>query len=107
MASEGNFQLFKDFILSYSQPVLNFGFGNYEGTPEDYYYFNNDVLKLEPGEVYVDVGAYDGDTVQTFTQACQRLQLEYAWIHAFEPDPQCYQALLKNTGSAQEGGGRK
>ncbi|MEI6826583.1 MAG: FkbM family methyltransferase [Desulfuromonadales bacterium] len=97
MASNGNFELFKNFIHRYSQPVLEFGFGNYDGTPEDYYYFNNDVLTLSPEEVYVDVGAYDGDTIKTFVEACTTKQVTYAKIYAFEPDPNCYQALLKNT----------
>ena len=97
MASEGNFELFKDFILAYSQPVLAFGLGNYDGTPEDYFYFNNDVLSLSPGEVYIDVGAYDGDTVYAFVEACKKNRVDYTRIHAFEPDPHCYQALLKNT----------
>ncbi|MGO9022640.1 MAG: FkbM family methyltransferase [Syntrophobacteraceae bacterium] len=96
MASNGNFALFKDFIQSYSQPVLEFGYGNYDGTPEDYYYFNNDVLSISPDEVYVDVGAYDGDTVYTFVEACRKNRVNYKKIHAFEPDPQCYQALLEN-----------
>jgi len=99
MASDENFELFRAFIESYSQPVLEFGFGNYDGTPEDYYYFNNNVLSLSSGEVYVDVGAFDGDSVHTFVEACQRNQLNYKWIHAFEPDPHCYRALLKNTAS--------
>lgn len=97
MASDKSFELFSDFIQTYSRPVLEFGFGNYDGTPEDYYYFNNDVLSLSPGEVYVDVGAYDGDTVHTFVQACSRNGLDYDRIYAFEPDPNCYHALLKNT----------
>jgi FkbM family methyltransferase len=97
MASNGNFELFREFIQSYSQPVLEFGYGNYDGTPEDYYYFNNDIISLSPDEVYIDVGAYDGDTVYTFVEACKKNGVDYARIHAFEPDPQCYQALLKNT----------
>jgi FkbM family methyltransferase len=97
MASNGNFELFKDFIQNYSQPVLEFGFGNYDGTPEDYYYFNNDVLTLSPDEVYVDVGAYDGDTVHTFVEACKKYRVDYTKIYAFEPDPQCFRALLGNT----------
>ena len=97
MASDGNFELFRNFIQSYSQPVLEFGYGNYDGTPEDYYYFNNDVISLSPDEVYIDVGAYDGDTVYTFVEACRKNRVDYTRIHAFEPDPHCYQALLKNT----------
>jgi FkbM family methyltransferase len=97
MASNGSFELFKEFIQKYSQPVLEFGYGNYEGTPEDYYYFNNDVLNISPDEVYIDVGAYDGDTVYTFVEACKKNKVDYTKIHAFEPDPNCYKALLKNT----------
>jgi FkbM family methyltransferase len=97
MASNGNFVLFKRFIRSYSQPVIEFGFGNYEGTPEDYYYFNNDIFSLSPQEIYIDVGAYDGDTVHAFVQACHRCGVDYKRIHAFEPDPHCFQSLLKNT----------
>jgi len=97
MASEDNFELFSNFIRSFSQPILEFGFGNYDGTPEDYFYFNNDVLSISPDEVYVDVGAYDGDTVLTFIDACRRNRMDYKWIHAFEPDPQCYNALVQNT----------
>jgi FkbM family methyltransferase len=97
MASDGNFELFRNFIQCYSQPVLQFGYGNYDGTPEDYYYFNNDVISLSPDEVYIDVGAYDGDTVYTFVEACKKNRVDYSKIHAFEPDPHCYRALLKNT----------
>jgi len=97
LASEGRFELFKAFIQTYSQPLLEFGCGNYEGTPEDYYYFNNDVLTLAEGEVLIDVGAYDGDTVETFVKACEKRGVHYRSIHAFEPDPHCYQALLTNT----------
>ncbi len=102
MASNGNFELFRDFIQSYSQPVLEFGYGNYDGTPEDYYYFNNDVISLSPGEAYIDVGAYDGDTVYTFVEACKKSRVAYTKIHAFEPDPHCYQALLKEHGRIQK-----
>ncbi len=97
IASDGNFELFKDFMLSFSEPINEFGFFKYEGTPEDYYYFNNDVLSLSQNEVYVDVGAYDGDTVETFVQACDKNQVKYKHIYAFEPDPQCYRSLVKNT----------
>ena len=102
MASDRNFALFSDFITSYSQPVLEFGFGNYDGTPEDYYYFNNDVITLAENEVYVDVGAYDGDTVQTFVEACTNFGVNYKRIHAFEPDPNCYNALLKNSATYRD-----
>lgn len=97
MASNENFELFKDFMLSFSEPILEFGCFNYEGTPEDYYYFNNDVLTLSQNEVFVDVGAFDGDTIETFVQACNKHQVEYKHIYAVEPDPHLYRALINNT----------
>lgn len=97
MASERNFSLFVDFMQEFSEPLREFGFGGFEGTPEDYYYFNNDVLDVTDGETFVDVGAYDGDTVLTFTQACSRKNVGYKRIIAFEPDPHCYEQLERNT----------
>lgn len=97
LASNGNLHLFGDFIMTFSEPFCEFGFDNYSAPPEDFYYFNNDVISLSDGEVYVDVGAFDGDTIQTFVQACEKKQIEYKHIYALEPDLQCYQALLRNT----------
>ncbi|WP_448382072.1 FkbM family methyltransferase [Desulfosoma sp.] len=97
VASEDAFQPFCDFITSYSQPVLDYGWTFFDWTTEDYYYFTNDVFSLSPNEVYVDVGAYDGDTVHTFVEACKRNNVDYQSIYAYEPDPDCYRALLRNT----------
>lgn len=97
LASIGSLHLFGNFIKSFSEPFQKFGFNNWSAPPEDYYYFNNDVFSPSQQEVYVDVGAFDGDTIQTFIQACEKHQVEYKRIFAFEPDPQCYQALLGNT----------
>ncbi len=97
IASGGNFRLFTDFIVSYSQPILKYGLRYYDGTPEDYFYFNNDVFSLASGETYIDVGAYDGDTVLSFIHTCERHKLTYRWIHAYEPDLYCFQKLLIHT----------
>jgi FkbM family methyltransferase len=86
LASRGSFWLFCSFIREFSESYREFGFAGYEGTPEDYYYFNNDVLNLADGEIYVDIGAYDGDTIETFLAACQRKNIDYEKIIAFEPD---------------------
>ncbi|MGA2223300.1 MAG: FkbM family methyltransferase [Syntrophobacteraceae bacterium] len=96
-ASNAHFDLFKDFMLNFSEPIHEFGLFKYEGTPEDYYYFNNDVLSMSNNEIYVDVGAFDGDTVHTFIQACENQKLKYKHIYAFEPDPKCYNELVRNT----------
>lgn len=42
-------------------------------------------------EIYVDIGAYDGDTVTKFIECTPSGR--YDAIHAFEPNPKTYQAL--------------
>jgi len=97
LASDESFYLFKRFITLFSEPFKEFGSLVYDGTPEDYYYFNNDVLSLSNNEVFVDVGAFDGDTIETFVDACKKQKIEYQHIYAVEPDPPCYQDLITNT----------
>jgi FkbM family methyltransferase len=47
-------------------------------------YFPNDLLTILPDEVFVDCGAYDGDTIRNLLQT----QAPYSGhIIAFEPDP--------------------
>ncbi len=94
IASGGNLALLKTFITGFSEPYRQFGMFSFEGTTEDYYYFNNDVLSLEDGEVFVDVGAFDGDTIETFVVACEKRNILYGSIIAFEPDPPCYARLI-------------
>lgn len=93
-----NLGLFKNLMLNFSEPICEFGLIPFPNLgPENYFYFNNDVFSLSQKEVFVDVGAFDGDSVTTFVQACNKHNLEYKHIYAFEPDPRNYQALEKNT----------
>ncbi len=96
MASGGNLDLLKKFITEFSEPYRQFGMFNFEGTTEDYYYFNNDVVCLDDGEIFVDVGAFDGDTIETFVAACDKRGVCYGSIIAFEPDPPCYAKLIES-----------
>lgn len=61
-----------------------------EGVCEPLQYFPEQVVRLGPQEVFVDGGAFDGDTVRTFLAACGG---EFDTIHAFEPDPRNFQRL--------------
>lgn len=96
VASHGQFSLFADYIREFSEPYKDFGLMGYDGTPEDYYYFNNDVFNLNNGEIYIDIGAFDGDTVETFISACAKGKIKYQKIIAFEPDPNCFNKLSTN-----------
>jgi FkbM family methyltransferase len=50
----------------------------------DSYIFNARFFELSDHEVYVDAGAYRGDTVDLFARSVQE---RFERIHAFEPDP--------------------
>lgn len=53
-------------------------------------YFNNDIFKISEAEVYVDVGAYDGDTIKTFLKESGR---KYSRIVAIEPNKENFKRL--------------
>jgi FkbM family methyltransferase len=53
-------------------------------------YHPQGLFKLGPDEIYVDAGAYDGDSVGCFIE---RTDDRYQRILAFEPDPQTYARL--------------
>lgn len=101
ITSQGHFSLFCDFIRKFSEPYLEFGLINSNGVSEDRYYFHNDLVKLHDGEIYLDIGAYDGDTVMTFLEACAEMNVKPKRIHAFEPDSDCYERLVRNVGKLE------
>jgi len=53
-------------------------------------YFPTDLYSARRDEVFVDGGAYDGDTIRRFLQIRHG---EFGAIHAFEPDPQSHTRL--------------
>ena len=64
-------------------------------SPRDEVY--SEIVKLKEGEVFVDLGAYKGDTVAEFVEACSKAGVSYRSIYAFEPNVKNYSKLLKNT----------
>jgi FkbM family methyltransferase len=97
MVAYENVALFKNFISKHSEPVSKFGLIPFKPYgPENYFYFNNDVYGIADGEIYMDVGAFDGDTVIEFVQACKTRNINYKHIYAFEPDPESFHKLVKN-----------
>ena len=54
------------------------------------YYPQQSIAALPASSVFVDCGAYDGDTVREFLQSNSE---NFLTIHAFEPDPTNYQKL--------------
>lgn len=59
---------------------------------EDWYLFNN-LLKPESDSIYIDCGAYDGDTILLFNKAAVN---GYKKIIALEPDPDIQEKLKNN-----------
>ncbi len=55
-------------------------------------FFDNDVFKVSDEEVYMDIGAYDGDTIKLFLATSQN---KYKKIIAIEPDEANYNNLEK------------
>lgn len=98
LARSENLHLFRRLMTGFSEPISEFGLIPFQGLgPENYCYFNNDVFSPIPDETYVDVGAFDGDSVTTFVEAFRRRGIAYKKVHAFEPDPKNFEALVKNT----------
>ena len=50
-------------------------------------------FSLSPGEIYADLGAYNGDTILQFVQLCP----QYRRIYGMEPDIRTFRKLLANT----------
>ncbi|MBR4079941.1 MAG: FkbM family methyltransferase, partial [Christensenellaceae bacterium] len=61
-----------------------------ETSPDEAY---ENILKLTDDETYLDLGAYNGDTVAEFLSHANG----YRRIIALEPDPKNYKKLIKNT----------
>jgi FkbM family methyltransferase len=68
-------------------PVIEQG-RHYQGL-----YHPNGLFELGDDEVYIDAGAFDGDSIRWFKE---RVADRYDRILAFEPDPQTYAKLKQN-----------
>jgi FkbM family methyltransferase len=56
-------------------------------------YFVKGLIHISPGEVFIDGGAYTGDTIQQFMDTARRQKVRYKKIIAFEPDEKNYKML--------------
>ena len=80
----------KETFLSYLNQRIS---GDYSWAEELYdpnHYFAEDIVKLE-NEVFVDCGAFTGDTIQELLAKTKPQK-----VFAFEPDEKNYQTLVKN-----------
>jgi FkbM family methyltransferase len=56
-------------------------------------YFEHNVINLSEEELFIDGGAYNGDTVEEFIK---QVKGKYKKIYSFEPDNENYNELVKN-----------
>lgn len=61
-------------------------------------YFPANLVEFGDDEVFIDCGAYDGDTLSAFIKAIG-VHNKYKRIYALEPDPSNYDKLEKNCGN--------
>ena len=75
-----------------------------EPIPEELYseydqYFVDGVVRLQDGEVFIDGGAYTGDTVQQLLDTAKKQGINIKEIVAFEPEDDNYKLLKKFFGT--------
>ena len=61
-------------------------------------YFDKEILELTDEEVFVDCGAYTGDTILSFLKCVN----DYKKIYAFEPDDYNFSKLKKEFGNRED-----
>lgn len=59
-------------------------------------YFAFPGIELREDEIYLDGGAYVGDTAEEFMNNMKANGKNYKYIYSFEPDPHNYQKTVKN-----------
>lgn len=62
-------------------------------------YFPSDIIQLTDHEVFVDVGAYDGDTLREFVEQTEG---SFKQAHAFELDAENFRVLKQNVEAMPE-----
>lgn len=76
---------------------------NFKGLPEAdvaNQYFPSDIVSLTDSEVFLDAGAYDGDTLRDFAKRTNNKFTKYL---ALEPDPVNYKKLLEVASTFEDG----
>lgn len=72
--------------------------GTYQTVYEPTHYFPADIVRLQDGEVFVDCGAYNGDSIQAFMGEVERQQVAAPEkVVGFEPDAGNFAQLCDNT----------
>ena len=85
-------------LAAFIEQKITGKFGVYGAYYDPHHYFPDDVVTLGPKSVFVDCGAYTGDTIDKFMQKLSREGLsEYESIYAFEPNKHTFATLSQRT----------
>ncbi len=81
-------------MINYLNGHVNLKTFPMESTKDIYpQYFTKDIIKFIDDEVFLDCGAYDGDTIRSFYN---QTNAKYKKIYAFEPDKKMITVLSNN-----------
>lgn len=68
-------------------------------TYDEHQYFTKDIIHLSDEEIFVDIGAFDGDTIDIFLNHCKQ---KFRAVHAFELNKQVYSKLCEKVNQMSE-----
>lgn len=74
--------------------------GEYRTEYYENQYFSSDIIRLNQNEIFVDCGAYTGDSIESFLENLKESHIDdYGSIYAFEPDETNRKILQNNLNS--------
>lgn len=79
----------KETMLSYFNQRISGKYQYVKDLFDPQHYFSKDVITLSPNDVFVDCGAFTGDTIESLLGICKP-----RFIYAFEPDSDNFNTLL-------------
>jgi FkbM family methyltransferase len=86
--------LSKKTLIAFINQRISGKYGYLEEVYNKNRYFPNDIISIGPDEVYVDCGAYDGDTIELFLKKYEHIDGDkYESIYALEPNETNYKKL--------------
>ncbi len=65
-------------------------------------YFDTGVFQYLKEEIFVDIGAYTGDTIEQFCSHCQKEKIVCKQIYAYEMDAETFEQLQENVAKIKD-----
>lgn len=92
LEDEKSKNIFVGLVKNWFKPFYEYPY-NYGDMNADGQYFTEDIVKLSDNECFVDVGAFDGDTIRQFLS---RTGNKFEKIYGYELDSNNFNRLLEN-----------